>query len=244
MTKEEILKLRDSAEQTRVQFKERVTGDNKYDVCCEMTALSNSHGGMAVVGINDKTGDINPLSYVEVLETTNLLASLASEGVVPQILIETETVAVEDILKGTSMPRNEFLFTNANYLLPYTGAGTGIIRAMEEKPEVTFENQESAHEFVVTFKRQSSHGNNQETHQEKHQEESSEVRLTKDQLDIVNFCSIPRSAKEILDRKGLYNQSRARKKYIQPLLDMGVLEMTIPENPNDRNQKYRKVRRG
>lgn len=240
MTKEEILKLRDSAEQTRVQFKERVTRDNKYDVSCEMTALSNSHGGMAVVRINDKTGDINPLSYVEVQETTNLLASLASEGVVPQILIETETVAVEDILKGTSMPRNEFLFTNANYLLPYTGAGTGVIRAMEEKPEVTFENQESAHEFVVTFKRQSSHGNNQETHQE----ESSEVRLTKDQLDIVNFCSIPRSAKEILDRKGLYNQSRARKKYIQPLLDMGVLEMTIPENPNDRNQKYRKVRRG
>ena len=95
MTKEEILKLRDAADQTRVQFKERVTRDNKYDVCCEMTALSNSHGGMAMVGINDKTRDINSLSYVEVQETTNLLASLASEGVVPQILIETETVAVE-----------------------------------------------------------------------------------------------------------------------------------------------------
>jgi len=520
MTKEKILKLRDSAEQTRVQFKERVTRDNKYDVSCEMTALSNSHGGMVVVGINDKTGSVNPLSYVEVQETTNLLASLASEGVVPQILIETETVAVEggnlvvatikeglnkpyhdskgivwvkqgsdkrkvfdnaelaemmsqcgsfapdeaavndftmndldeqvvkrfmlnrfavameksgvsevnmrdytleqmahfvvggisvegllrnlrfirpdgkmtvaavllfgkypqrwlpaytvkcisymgnsvggstfrdkvrdsdmegcllhqyetvmnfftrnlrnvqveqefnslgrleipyaalveftvnalvhrslnwkapirififddrveihspgelpngltveDIMKGTSMPRNEFLFTNANYLLPYTGAGTGIIRAMEEKPEVTFENQDSRHEFVVIFKRRRSQAGNQEAnresnlemhqemhqethqemHQEMHQEAFSKVLLTKEQLDIVNFCSIPRSAKEILDRKGLYNQSRARKKYIQPLLDMGVLEMTIPEKPNDRNQKYRKVRRG
>ena len=169
-------------------------------------------------------------------------------------------LTVEDILKGTSMPRNEFLFTNANYLLPYTGAGTGIIRAMEEKPEVTFDNLESAHEFVVTFRRKSVQvisevGNmvtngelhqelHQETHQETHQEEFSKARLTKEQLDIVNFCSVPRSAKEILDRKGLYNQSRARKKYIQPLLDMGVLEMTIPENPNDRNQKYRKVRKG
>ena len=95
MTKEDILKLRDSAEQTRVQFKERVTSDNKYDVSCEMTALSNSHGGMVVVGINDKTGDINPLSYQEVQETTNLLGSLASEGVVPQILIDTETIAVD-----------------------------------------------------------------------------------------------------------------------------------------------------
>ena len=54
-----IDKLRDSAEQTRVQFKERVISDYKYDVSCEMTALSNSHGGMVIVGINDKTGNIN-----------------------------------------------------------------------------------------------------------------------------------------------------------------------------------------
>ena len=46
MTKEDILRLRDTAEQTRVQFfdkrsgnaerKERVTRDNKYDVSCEI----------------------------------------------------------------------------------------------------------------------------------------------------------------------------------------------------------------
>ena len=35
MTKEDILRLRDTAEQTRVQFKERVTRDNKYDVSCD-----------------------------------------------------------------------------------------------------------------------------------------------------------------------------------------------------------------
>ena len=50
MTKEDILRLRDTAEQTRVQFKERVTRDNKYDVSCEMVAQSNSRGGMIVVG--------------------------------------------------------------------------------------------------------------------------------------------------------------------------------------------------
>lgn len=31
----------------------------------------------------------------------------------------------------------------------------------------------------------------QETHQETHQEEFPKARLTKDQLDIVNFCSVP-----------------------------------------------------
>ena len=95
MTKEEILKLRDKAEQTRVQFKERVTRDNKYDVSCEIVAQSNSHGGLIVVGINDKTGHINPLSFQEVQETTNLLGSLASEGVVPPIMLDIENVAVD-----------------------------------------------------------------------------------------------------------------------------------------------------
>ena len=171
-------------------------------------------------------------------------------------------LTIEDILCGTSMPRNQFLFTNANFLLPYTGAGSGILRAMEDKPDVVFENRESAHEFVTIIKRElgadvreSNEEGNQETHQETHQEMHQEThqethqekvrkpQLTKEQQDIVNFCSVPRSAKEILERKGLYNQSRARKKYIQPLLDMGVLEMTIPENPKDRNQKYRRKRR-
>ena len=96
MTREEILRLRDTAEQTRVQFKERVTRDNKYDVSCEMVAQSNYQGGKIVVGIDDKTGRVNPLSYQEVQETTNLLGSLASEGVVPQVLLDIETVTVED----------------------------------------------------------------------------------------------------------------------------------------------------
>lgn len=61
--------------------------------------------------------------------------------------------------------------------------------------------------------------------------------------DIVNFCSVPRTAQEILQRLGLTNQTYNRKKYIQPLLDMGYLEMTNPENPSASNQKYRKVRK-
>ena len=63
MAQKEILWLRDTAEQTRVQFKKRVTRDNKYDVSCEMVAQSNYHGGKIVVGIDDKTGRVNPLSY-------------------------------------------------------------------------------------------------------------------------------------------------------------------------------------
>lgn len=47
-------------------------------------------------------------------------------------------LTIENIKKGTSMPRNMFLFTNANYLLPYTGAGSGVRRALEYDPNAIF----------------------------------------------------------------------------------------------------------
>ena len=65
-------------------------------------------------------------------------------------------------------------------------------------------------------------------------------KLTKKEEDIRNFCSIPRTAQEIMDRLKITNQSKNRQKYITPLIKIGVLERTIPEKPNDPNQKYRR----
>ena len=52
--------------------------------------------------------------------------------------------------KSASMPRNMFLFNNAIYLLPYTGVGSGITRALDEDINVTFMNNDKAQEFVIT----------------------------------------------------------------------------------------------
>ena len=41
------------AEHTGVQFKERVTKENKSEVAAEMVAMSNTRGGMLVVGIDE-----------------------------------------------------------------------------------------------------------------------------------------------------------------------------------------------
>ena len=59
-------------------------------------------------------------------------------------------LTIEDIKAGTSMPRNMFLFNNAIYLLPYTGVGSGITRALDEDVNVTFMNNDKAQEFVIT----------------------------------------------------------------------------------------------
>ena len=54
------------------------------------------------------------------------------------------------------MPRNMFLFNNAIYLLPYTGVGSGITRALDEDIKVTFMNNDKAQEFVITVWREES----------------------------------------------------------------------------------------
>lgn len=51
MTTEDILNLRDLGEVSTVQFKERLM--NNYDIGCELIALSNIHGDILIVGIND-----------------------------------------------------------------------------------------------------------------------------------------------------------------------------------------------
>lgn len=524
MTTEDVLRLRDRGEVSKVQFKERIL--DKYDIGCELVAMSNFRGGQLVVGINDKTGEFNPLSYAEVQETTNLLGNIASENVVPGILLDIDTAGVEggsvvvatikegnnkpyhdnkgivwikngadkrkvfdnaelaemmsecgsfapdeavvkdatlddldentlkvflqnrfsialekkgivgdvlreaspddisnaiakghnlnklmrnlrfirpdgsltvaamllfgkytqrwlpvmtakcicfvgnnaggkqfrdkvndadmegnllhqfetimsfftrnlknvqveedfnsmgkleipygslvefvvnalvhrslnwnapirififdnrveihspgilpnglqveDITNGTSMPRNNFLFSNAIYLLPYTGAGTGIQRALEDGLQVEFKNDERTHEFLITIARREDLDTDSDTDLDTVRADSGtdldtvransgtdldtiranfdtdldttpqRRKLTNKEKDIIQFCSIPRSAKEILDRVGVSSHTKNREKYVTSLVEAGYLEMTNPDNPNASNQKYRR----
>ena len=196
------------------------------------------------------------------------------------------------------MPRNMFLFNNAIYLLPYTGVGSGITRALDEDINVTFMNNDKAQEFVITVWREESNqvevesnqvGNqveqksnqvegksNQvgnEVHDKSNQVEdhntglrhsdtdsdtrlrhsntnldtqlrhsdTPKVSLSNKQRDIVNFCSVPRTTAEIMERLGLSNQTKNRERYITSLVAAGYLQMTNPENPTASNQKYKKV---
>ncbi len=178
-------------------------------------------------------------------------------------------LTVEDVKNGTSMPRNMFLFTNANYLLPYTGAGSGVRRALEYGPNALFYNgisdsreiTHAANEFVITIPRnsnqaqpesnlvtdQSQSGSEQPADTVTHkivagssESEQPHIKLSQKQKDIRNFCSVPRTAKEIMERLGLTDFYNNRKRYIYDLVEAGILERTIPEKPNDPNQKYRR----
>ena len=219
--------------------------------------------------------------------------------------INAGEVSGDDIKAGTSMPRNMFLFNNAIYLLPYTGVGSGITRALDEDINVTFMNNDKAQEFVITVWREESNQVEGKSNQVGNQveEESNEVEgksnqvqdsdtrlrhsdtdhdtfaedhdtqlrysdtdhdtfvedhdtihsyhdtnhdtkrvpLTNKQKDIVNFCSVPRTSREILERAGVVYHTKNIAKYITSLVAAGYLQMTNPDNPTASNQKYKKV---
>lgn len=49
------------------------------------------------------------------------------------------------------------------------------------------------------------------------------------------------SRSELMAALGLSDRKSFRVRYIQPALEAGLLEMTIPDKPNSRLQKYRKT---
>lgn len=64
-----------------------------------------------------------------------------------------EGVSMESIKHGASVPRNKLLFNHGINLLPYTGAGSDITRALKFTPDIRFVNDETLNELVVTVER-------------------------------------------------------------------------------------------
>lgn len=130
---------------------------------------------------------------------------------------------------GASMLRNRFPFANANYL-----------HTNQAQPEISIISNPAGENS-----NQPQSKSNQ-VHNKSNQATDNLVTrtLTKKEQDIRDFCSVPRTAQEIMDRLGITNQSKNRQKYITSLLELGVLERTIPDKPNDPNQKYRRKQEG
>lgn len=49
------------------------------------------------------------------------------------------------------------------------------------------------------------------------------------------------SALECMRKLGLSHRATFRKHYLQPALDAGLIKRTLPDKPNSRLQKYRRV---
>lgn len=90
----ELLDIIESGETSRVQFKENLTSPDKF--AAEMVAMSNSMGGVILLGVRDKTGEIIGLSYDELRDYNNKIGDIATNNIIPLIYVITEVVYMED----------------------------------------------------------------------------------------------------------------------------------------------------
>lgn len=63
----------------------------------------------------------------------------------------------------------------------------------------------------------------------------------KQESDLVAFCRTPRSRKEICAFLKLTSVTYAMQKHVQPLIDEGLIRMTLPDKPKSSKQKYYSV---
>lgn len=104
----------------------------------------------------------------------------------------------------------------------YSGIPT-IRREMKEYslPEPVFENRRN--EFVVILYNQKNH--------EKTENDKEDERL-------LEYCKKPRSREDIKNFLKLKTWNYIMERWIRPLLDQGKLQLTMPEKPRSRQQKY------
>ena len=93
--------------------------------------------------------------------------------------------------------------------------------------KVSFKYRENPFEYDDTAKEKSSKLGSKK---------SSKLAVSKE--EILKLCKTEKSLKEIAEHFGYKDVYKFKNNYINELLDEGVLKMTIPEQPRNRNQKY------
>ncbi|MCK5149206.1 putative DNA binding domain-containing protein [bacterium] len=94
----ELLDIISSGETSRVQFKEKI--DSPDGLAAEMIAMSNSRGGIILVGVKDKTGEPVGVSSDELKKynssTPLNISNIATSKVIPNVFIMTEIIPLDN----------------------------------------------------------------------------------------------------------------------------------------------------
>ena len=68
--------------------------------------------------------------------------------------------------------------------------------------------------------------------------------LSRHQVEILDKCAEDQPPTVLMEIAGRSDRTKFRNQVLLPLLEQGFLEMTIPDKPRSRNQKYRLTAKG
>ena len=140
-----------------------------------------------------------------------------------------------------SMTRNPLIFGLFTRMHLVERVASGIPRMQEAMREANLPEPEFHTEgmFTAVFKRGISIKNEIINVPSLSQEcPKLDIRYTSIAEQIISYCSEPHSIQEIMKLVGQTNRSRFKKNIINPLLEVGILSMTIPNKPNSPLQQY------
>lgn len=149
-----------------------------------------------------------------------------------------ESLSREEFFNGISIPRNKELMRIYRDVELVESLGSGI-------PRILYAYGEECFMFTDNFIRITFPANVYVNGHDGTKSAPSRHQVgTKLFPDIENidklmfFCIEKRSVTEMLSFMNLRDRTKFRKKYIYPLLDAGILQMTIPDKPNSNAQRY------
>lgn len=118
-----------------------------------------------------------------------------------------------------------------------------IRRLMSEAglPEPLFENRHG--EFHVTLFASSAHesANGENSADKMNTAPTTRHDAVTKRQTVLEFCSTPRTRNQIAEHLGINSTAYAISRYVQPLVQEGLLQLSLPDKPSSKNQTYQAV---
>ena len=128
----------------------------------------------------------------------------------------------------------EVLSEHAAHLLPYRGLGSGIHRARQAWPQMELQDHRSGNEFraVVARPQVGTQSIDPVT-------PPVTPEVTPEVMRLMQVLQGAMSRQELMQALGLKDEKHFRQHYQQAATALGLIEMTLPNKPTSRLQRYR-----
>lgn len=140
-------------------------------------------------------------------------------------------LTVADLGLMAADTRNPFIAGGLEVLMGTENRFSGIPTIIHEMkqaglPPAVFESKRGTFKVTLYNKRPST------------KQDAPAEKLPQDPQALLEFCQTPRSRDEIKDHLGIKTWPYILQRYIQPLIDQGLLTMTLPDTPRSSKQRY------
>lgn len=179
----------------------------------------------------------NDYSYGQspIIELYSDRLEITSAGGLPLELSE------ESFFEGTVYRRNKELIKIFKDVELIENIGSGVRRILEVYDKDCFKFMDNYLRVIFKYRENPFEYKDKGSELETGKKTGKKTSKKPSEDDILNFCRESKSLKEIALNFGYKDIDTFKNNYLKPLIDKKLLQMTIPEQPRNRNQKYIRI---